>query len=58
MLFIQFIITEYSELLFIKQLKIGSESILGKHAHTILLDLSITHPTVELPMTAKSNELS
>jgi len=49
-------ITEYSELLFIRQLKIGSPSNLGKQAQTSLLVLSMTQLMIELPTTAKSKE--
>lgn len=40
-----------------RQLKIGSASILGKQDHTILLVLSIMQLIVELPITAKSRVL-
>lgn len=48
--------TEYSELLFSKQLKIGSPSFFGKQAHTTLDILSIIQLKAEFPITPISNE--
>lgn len=48
--------TEYSELLFSKQLKMGSPSFLGKQAHTTLDILSIMQLNAEFPITPMSSE--